>query len=183
MKKLFDITQDEVLKVRTFWLEDEWNSVVLYLIKLLSRKYFFNVLITNYIIVFCLHVRPRLYGGNLSRVEGSLSQPSQLWQVFIWEQSWPLCRSQKACTLLQLSCFDHAVNPAWWAKVKHWHSLRRVTLASQKSDLAGQVGHPSTWAIFCFSREQFATFWKESLIAWAGGWPFYMATFLHKKRA
>lgn len=32
MKKLFDITQDEVLKVTTFWLEDEWNNVVLCLI-------------------------------------------------------------------------------------------------------------------------------------------------------
>ena len=32
MEKLFDITQDEVLKVRTFSLEDEWNNVVLCLI-------------------------------------------------------------------------------------------------------------------------------------------------------
>ena len=32
MEKLFDITQDEVLKVRTFWFEDEWNNVVLCLI-------------------------------------------------------------------------------------------------------------------------------------------------------
>ena len=49
---------------------------------------------------------------------------------------------------------------AWQAKVKRWPAQLKEGGPSitNESDLAGQVGHPSTSAIFSFSCKQFATF-------------------------
>ena len=108
---------------------------------------------------------PLLQGEKLSQARRSPFQPSQIWQVFIWEKKLTTLPESRA-GFPKTTELAHAlirVDPAERAKILIWRNAgpaRRVILKSKQDDLAKRVTLLSE-PTFCFSCKGFVKFCEE----------------------